>query len=493
MSTLTGYDYANNKTLSGLSNVYGDTLSCKNLYINGTAITSAGIVGASGPIGPTGPIGFTGPNGTSIIFIGNYNGATTYSLDSCVYSPTDKQSYISLINNNTYPLSNSLYWAIISKDGSNGPQGPQGSQGSQGPSGSDGVDGATGATGPQGAQGASMALASIALLLGITDLIGTVTLGVWLATLQGQVSTIITVTLPAMQADIFALQTKTTYQSIGYDGISYATIWSSSLVTGSSIIRSSGSSIFDAIQTTNDIVCNGKFKGELLTSLIDNTSSITITTPATIYIGDLNTSNTGSLVDIEAYTTNIGYNSAYSHIINIGNSSLSQLNLIASAYSLTCPTQNNTSSTSYNISSPLINLNGTGSTGSLTITSPIFTSNNTTSHAITSPIFTSNNTTSSTITTSQLSLNASTSTIINTSQFTVSSSYNSTITAPSINLTSTGSQGITSSMGTINIDAPFITVGHVGSWITFYGTLVDSSLLNQLGFTATSNGFVSQL
>ena len=478
MSTLTGYDYANNKTLSGLSNVYGDTLSCKNLYVGGTSITSAGIVGATGPMGPTGSIGYTGPNGTSIIFIGNYNGATTYSLDSCVYSPTDKQSYISLINNNTYPLSNSLYWAIISKDGSNGPQGPQGSQGSQGPSGSDGVDGATGATGPQGAQGASMALASIALLLGITDLIGTVTLGVWLATLQGQVSTIITVTLPAMQADIFALQTKTTYQSIGYDGISYATIWSSSLVTGSSIIRSSGSSIFDAIQTTNDIVCNGKFKGELLTSLIDNTSSITITTPATIYIGDLNTSNTGSLVDIEAYTTNIGYNSAYSHIINIGNSSLSQLNLIASAYSLTCPTYNHTSSTSYNISSPLINLNGTGLTGSLTITSPIFTSNNTTS---------------STITTSQLSLNASTSTTINTSQFTVSSSYNSTITAPSINLTSTGSQGITSSTGTINIDAPFITLGHVGSWITFYGTLVDSSLLNQLGFTATSNGFVSQL
>ena len=489
MSTLTGYDYANNKTLSGLSNVYGDTLSCKKLYINGTNITSSGATGATGP---TGSIGYTGPNGTSIIFIGNYNGATTYSLDSCVYSPIDKQSYISLINNNTYPLSNSLYWAIITKDGSNGSNGPQGPQGSQGPSGSDGADGPTGPTGPQGAQGASMALASIALLLGITDLIGTVTLGVWLATLQGQVSTIITVTLPAMQADIFALQTKTTYQSIGYDGISYATIWSSSLVTGSSIIRSSGSSVFEAIQTTNDIVCGGKFKGELLTSLIDNTTSITITTPATIYIGDLNTSNTGSLVDIEAYTTNIGYNSAYSHIINIGNS-LSQLNLIASAYSLTCPTYNHTSSTSYNISSPLINLNGTGLTGSLTITSPIFTSNNTTSHAITSPIFTSNNTTSSTITTSQLSLNASTSTTINTSQFTVSSSYNSTITGPSINLNSTNSQSITSSTGTINIDAPFITLGHVGSWITFYGTLVDSSLLNQLGWTSTSNGFVSQL
>jgi len=477
MSTLTGYDYANNKTLSGLSNVYGDTLSCKKLYVGGTSITSAGIVGATGATGPTGSIGYTGPNGTSIIFIGNYNGATTYSLDSCVYSTTDKQSYISLINNNTYPLSNSLYWAIIAKDGSNGSNGPQGPQGSQGPSGSDGADGPTGPTGSQGAQGASMTLASIALLLGITDLIGTVTLGVWLATLQGQVTTLITITIPAMDAEIYALQTKTTYQSIGFDGINYATIWSSSLVTGSSIIRSSGSSVFEAIQTTNDIVCGGKFKGELLTSLIDNTTSITITTPATIYIGDLNTSNTGSLVDIEAYTTNIGYNSAYSHIINIGNS-LSQLNLIASAYSLTCPTYNHTSSTSYNISSPLINLNGTGLTGSLTITSPIFTSNNTTS---------------STITTSQLSLNGSTSTTINTSQFSVSSSYNSTITAPSINLTSTGSQGITSSTGTINIDAPFITLGHVGSWITFYGTLVDSSLLNQLGWTSTSNGFVSQL
>ena len=474
MSTLTGYDYANNKTLSGLSNVYGDTLSCKKLYINGTNITSSGATGATGP---TGSIGYTGPNGTSIIFIGNYNGATTYSLDSCVYSPIDKQSYISLINNNTYPLSNSLYWAIISKDGSNGSNGPQGPQGSQGPSGSDGADGPTGPTGSQGAQGASMTLASIALLLGITDLIGTVTLGVWLASLQGQVTTLITITIPAMDAEIYALQTKTTYQSIGFDGINYATIWSSSLVTGSSIIRTSGSSVFEAIQTTNDIVCGGKFKGELLTSLIDNTTSITITTPATIYIGDLNTSNTCSLVDIEAYTTNIGYNSAYSYIINIGNS-LSQLNLIASAYSLNCPTYNHTSSTSYNISSPLINLNGTGLTGSLTITSPIFTSNNSTS---------------STITTSQLSLNASTSTTINTSQFTVSSSYNSTITGPSINLTSTGSQGITSSTGTINIDAPFITLGHVGSWITFYGTLVDSSLLNQLGFTSTSNGFVSQL
>lgn len=75
-----------------------------------------------------------------------------YQKEKVVYY--NKKLYVSLVDDNTYHVTNPLYWEVMTgEEGPEGPQGPQGEIGPVGPQGEKGDVGEQGPTGPQGLKG----------------------------------------------------------------------------------------------------------------------------------------------------------------------------------------------------------------------------------------------------------------------------------------------------------------------------------------------------
>lgn len=77
-----------------------------------------------------------------------------YQKEKVVYY--NKKLYVSLIDNNTYHVTNPLYWEVMTGEvGPEGPQGPQGERGDKGDVGEQGIKGEKGDQGNKGDKGDS--------------------------------------------------------------------------------------------------------------------------------------------------------------------------------------------------------------------------------------------------------------------------------------------------------------------------------------------------
>ena len=72
------------------------------------------------------PRGFNGNNGISMLYVNQWNAATTYIINNVVYYSTLGQSYVCISGNTAIEPTNTSYWALMVKKGDTGPQGPQG-------------------------------------------------------------------------------------------------------------------------------------------------------------------------------------------------------------------------------------------------------------------------------------------------------------------------------------------------------------------------------
>lgn len=109
-----------------------------------------GETGAQGPQGDIGPQGPQGAPGASFRWLGNWDAATTYVSDDCVFNTADGSTYICTNKNTNQQPPNTQYWNTIAIEGAQGPMGPPGATGADGAVGPQGPPGAAGAAGPQG-------------------------------------------------------------------------------------------------------------------------------------------------------------------------------------------------------------------------------------------------------------------------------------------------------------------------------------------------------
>jgi roadblock/LC7 domain-containing protein len=75
------------------------------------------------------PRGFNGNNGISMLYVNQWNAATTYIVNNVVYYANLGQSYVCISGNVGTVPTNSTYWALIVQKGDTGPQGQKGDKG----------------------------------------------------------------------------------------------------------------------------------------------------------------------------------------------------------------------------------------------------------------------------------------------------------------------------------------------------------------------------
>lgn len=131
----------------GVENIVnnGDGTFTVNLT-NGESYTTDDLTGPQGPQGVQGVQGEEGPQGlpgeaglpgAGVAWQGEWDNATTYSLNDAV--GYQGSSYISKLDGNTgVPPTDADYWDLWVERGEAGPQGPQGEQGIEGPQGEPG-------------------------------------------------------------------------------------------------------------------------------------------------------------------------------------------------------------------------------------------------------------------------------------------------------------------------------------------------------------------
>jgi hypothetical protein len=237
-------------TLNNELDIAADTVTCRELYVDGTQITAAGIVGPPGPAGPpgatgpagpagatgatgqpgaagatgaTGPAGPTGATGSLIAtFRGVWSNATPYAIgDVVLYAENNDAIYSCYLatqaSTNAVPPSpgqTSIYWSFIAVHGVQGVKGDTGDTGPRGPKGDTGDRGPQGEQGPAGQDAPPFSIESIiaAILSAVYNSAQFALINARITALETAVGAIV-VDVGVQSQQIAALEAKTALQT----------------------------------------------------------------------------------------------------------------------------------------------------------------------------------------------------------------------------------------------------------------------------------------
>ena len=166
---VTGDPYAPNDAVSYINNSYirtGVPLTGQFPDVPGywDLLARSGDQGPQGEVGPTGATGISGmsgldgvdgSDGDSINWRGDWLANTIYNALDAVHYIVNGNAYIGTATSFNIAPTNTSYWDLMARTGSQGDPGATGASGMSGLDGSDGADGADGADGSDGSDGTS--------------------------------------------------------------------------------------------------------------------------------------------------------------------------------------------------------------------------------------------------------------------------------------------------------------------------------------------------